>query len=140
MNTTPPAILAETVFDIQDPHGRCTPIPIELSYTSGDPYAVTMRFFARPGEAVTWLVSRALLAEGLCTAAGLGDIRFRPLDNRTCVIDLRSEKGAATCHAPADDLRRFLDTTYDLVPLGQESTWIDFDHELELLATVGDDW
>jgi hypothetical protein len=137
MNTTPPAILAETVFDIQEPHGA-SPIAIELAYNSDDPFAVTMRFFVRPGEAVTWLLSRSLLAEGLRTPSGLGDVRISPLDPDTCLMELCSENGAATFHAPVRDLQRFLGSSYELVPRGQEC--IDFDRELEILAATGEYW
>jgi hypothetical protein len=59
------------------------------------------------------MFGRDLLADGLLAPTGEGDVRVSPA---------------------AQELAAFLDSTYDLVLAGEESSWFDFDHEMEKLA------
>ncbi|WP_170155301.1 SsgA family sporulation/cell division regulator [Lentzea atacamensis] len=105
---------------------------VDLQYRSDDPHAVTLRFQARDQES-TWLVGRELLADGLLSPAGIGDVRLRPGHGDVLVLELFTEDSHAVFHLSADDLQRFLDSTYAAVPAGREV--VDFDLLLkDLLA------
>ncbi|WP_170166306.1 SsgA family sporulation/cell division regulator [Lentzea atacamensis] len=105
---------------------------VDLQYRSDDPHAVTLRFQARDQES-TWLVGRELLADGLLSPAGIGDVRLRPGHRDVLVLELFTEDSHAVFHLSADDLQRFLDSTYAAVPAGREV--VDFDLLLkDLLA------
>ncbi|WP_191257675.1 SsgA family sporulation/cell division regulator [Amycolatopsis oliviviridis] len=106
---------------------------VEMSYDPGDPFAVKARF----PNGVEWLFARDLLEEGLVTTSGVGDIRFTPCHSHIeCVhIELESPDGSAFMKANAWELAEFIERTYDLVPLGTESSRIDFDLEIERLVS-----
>ncbi|WP_346135744.1 SsgA family sporulation/cell division regulator [Lentzea roselyniae] len=105
---------------------------VDLQYRSDDPHAVTLRFQARDQES-TWLVGRELLADGLLSPAGIGDVQLRPGHGDVLVLELFTEDSHAVFHLSADDLQRFLDSTYAAVPAGREV--VDFDLLLkDLLA------
>ena len=113
-----------TVVEFIRPDGSAEPMDVDLQYRSDDPHAVTMRFHTRDQES-TWLVGRALLSEGLLCPAGLGDVRLRPEDGDVLVLELLTEDSHAVFHLSAEELRRFLKSTYAAVPAGQEV--FDFD-------------
>src|SRR5688500_5703820 len=56
-----------------------TPAPVaaELHYEPEDPYAVAVLFHTGQGK-VEWIFARDLLADGLLTSSGEGDILVRP--------------------------------------------------------------
>lgn len=121
-----------TVVEFIRPDGSIEPMDVDLQYRSDDPHAVTLRFHTRDQES-TWLVGRELLAEGLLAPAGIGDVRLRPEDGDVLVLELFTEDSHAVFHVSADDLRRFLDSTYAVVPAGSEV--LDFELLLkDLLA------
>ncbi|WP_112261348.1 SsgA family sporulation/cell division regulator [Lentzea terrae] len=121
-----------TVVEFIRPDGSIEPMNVDLHYRSDDPHAVTMRFQARDQES-TWLVGRELLSDGLLSPAGLGDVRLRPEHGDLLVLELFTEDSHAVFHLSADELGRFLDSTYAVVPAGQEV--LDFELLLkDLLA------
>ncbi|SES01141.1 Streptomyces sporulation and cell division protein, SsgA [Lentzea xinjiangensis] len=121
-----------TVVEFIRPDGTIEPMDVDLQYRSDDPHAVTMRFHAHDQES-TWLVGRELLSNGLLSPAGLGDVRLRPADGDVLVLELHTEDSHAVFHLPADELRRFLRSTYAAVPAGAEV--VDFELLLkDLLA------
>ncbi|PWK81518.1 sporulation and cell division protein SsgA [Lentzea atacamensis] len=121
-----------TVVEFIRPDGTVEPMNVDLQYRSDDPHAVTLRFQARDQES-TWLVGRELLADGLLSPAGIGDVRLRPGHGDVLVLELFTEDSHAVFHLSADDLQRFLDSTYAAVPAGREV--VDFDLLLkDLLA------
>src|SRR5687768_3690716 len=121
-----------TVVEFVRPDGSIEPMNVDLHYRSDDPHAVTMRFQARDQES-TWLVGRELLSDGLLSPAGLGDVRLRPEHGDLLVLELFTEDSHAVFHLSADELGRFLDSTYAVVPAGQEV--LDFELLLkDLLA------
>jgi hypothetical protein len=121
-----------TVVEFIRPDGSIEPMNVDLHYRSDDPHAVTMRFQARDQES-TWLVGRELLSDGLLSPAGLGDVRLRPEPGDVLVLELFTEDSHAVFHLSADELGRFLDSTYAVVPAGQEV--LDFELLLkDLLA------
>jgi hypothetical protein len=113
-----------TVVEFVRPDGSVEPMNVDFHYRSDDPHAVTMLFHARDQESI-WLVGRELLADGILSPAGLGDVRLRPGDGDLLVLELFTEDSHAVFHLSATELQRFLDSTYAAVPAGRET--LDFD-------------
>ncbi len=113
-----------------------------LDYCSQDPYAITMSLDAGRAEPVEWTFSRDLLTAALHAPEGMGDVRAWPspagkAERREKVlnIELASPDGHALFEATAAGIGAFLARTFELVPSGQESAFLDFDAELtELLS------
>ncbi|GAB2832691.1 SsgA family sporulation/cell division regulator [Lentzea nigeriaca] len=121
-----------TVVEFIRPDGTVESMNVDLQYRSDDPHAVTLRFQARDQES-TWVVGRELLSDGLLSPAGIGDVRLRPGHGDVLVLELFTEDSHAVFHLSADELSRFLDSTYAAVPAGQEV--VDFELLLkDLLA------
>jgi hypothetical protein len=123
---------ADSTFAFIAPSGRPLPVDVELGYRADDPHAVTMTFRMGRQETV-WLVSRDLLADGLITTSGAGDVRLRPHNSTTAVLELRSDVSHAVFHVRSSELQEFLNSTYDVVAPGCESDHVDFEAELRKL-------
>jgi hypothetical protein len=116
-------------------------ITVELSWRESDPYAVELLFLVGEdgSEDVPWLVARDLLARGLHTPSGVGDIHIRPAGSCGCcgdditVIELDTPSGSAEVEFTTTDLSQFLENTYDQCPPGAESLVLDLDTEIALL-------
>lgn len=113
-----------------------TPLDVELTYDTREPYAVTAVMEPVKGYTVTWWLSRDLLADGLLTRAGDGDVRVSPAvyDTDLIHIELVGPTGRATLEAFADDIATFLEATNALVLPGDESRWFDVDAEFRRLT------
>ena len=102
----------------------------ELGYDPRDPFAVTMDLFASGGR-VTWTFARDLLAEGLYEPSGDGDVHVWPCLSSTgeavVVIELTSPEGTAMLQTSSRLVRRFVDDTCAVVPLGHESRHLAVD-------------
>jgi hypothetical protein len=102
----------------------------EFSYDPSDPYAVTMKLEARSGS-VTWTFARELLAEGLFHPAGDGDVQVWPCLSNTgeavVIVELCSPDGTALLQTPTRAVQRFVDSVYDAVPDGTESSHMSID-------------
>lgn len=131
-------ITALAIFSLLGEDGVATPVPAQLLYSTQDPFALAISFATAPDRAVEWLVDRDLLASGITTNAGEGDMRIMPAPNQPelVLIELDSPSGRATLKTLAIDLTEFLHRTYDLVPEGTEELWTDMDALLiQLLAS-----
>lgn len=114
-------------------HGQPAPVVTRWSYSADDPFAVTLAVRTRQDRWVEWLVARDLVIEGLAADAGEGDIRLSPqvVQGYDIVeIEIRSTDGRAVLEVDRDLLRHFVDTTLDLVALGDEAGLMDLDGEL----------
>jgi len=116
----------------------------ELRFEPTDPYAVHVTFRTggteRPGQAVSWTFARDLLSEGMAHGVGEGDVRVWPAGSgRTAVVflALSSPSGRALFEVPVANLVAFLSGTYEAVPRGAESAFLDLDHELDLMLRPG---
>jgi Streptomyces sporulation and cell division protein, SsgA len=109
-------------------------VEVRLSWRSEAPYAVEAVFLTGC-EGVRWVLSRDLLAEGLHAEVGIGDVQVMPHEHDwdSTVMLLDSPCGHACFEFATDELSEFLEDTYDEVPLGAESLFIDLDEEIALL-------
>ncbi|OKI00713.1 regulator [Streptomyces sp. CB02923] len=112
-------------------------VPAVLHYHPADPLAVRISFppeISLDGAAVDWAFARELLADGLESSSGSGDVRVRPLGGDRTVLEFHVEDGVAMVQVVTADLRRFLDRTYRAVPAGSELLDVD----RGLAALLGD--
>ncbi|MFB7738650.1 SsgA family sporulation/cell division regulator [Streptomyces sp. NPDC056112] len=112
---------------------RMPSIPATLHYDRRDPFAVRMTFPAPAtleGVDVCWLFARDLLAAGLREPEGDGDVRVRPYGFDRTVLEFHAPEGTAVVHVHSGEIRRFLEATSELVPLGLEHLQFDLDHDL----------
>ncbi|MFB7322950.1 SsgA family sporulation/cell division regulator [Streptomyces sp. NPDC056190] len=112
---------------------RMPSIPATLHYDRRDPFAVRMTFPAPAtleGVDVCWLFARDLLAAGLGEPEGDGDVRVRPYGFDRTVLEFHAPEGTAVVHVRSGEIRRFLEATSELVPLGLEHLQFDLDHDL----------
>ena len=110
-----------------------------LRYDPADPFAVEATFRAAD-EAISWVIARDLLHDGLLAEAGVGDVRVWPQawhddDPEMVLIELRSPDGQATLAIDAADLDAFLRRTLDVVPRGCESAYLDLDTVIDRLLS-----
>ena len=100
-----------------------------LRFEACDPYAVEATFRAGE-EAISWVLGRDLLSDGLNAPCGDGDVRVWPTaegDRAVVMLQLSSPDGSALLAADAEGLECFLARTYDAVPLGYEGDHLDVD-------------
>ncbi len=113
------------------------PLQVSLRYAARDPYAVRAVF--RGGDAaVEWVFARELLVTGLREASGMGDVHVWPSrgpEGDIVVISLSSPDGRAVLHADADDLRRFVARTVQVVAPGSEDMHLDLDEVIARLTS-----
>ena len=118
------------------------PLVASLYYSGSDPYAIRIAFHVGADEPVEWIFARELLADGMTTPVGDGDVQIwpsSPVDDpdgeirgplTVLNVKLSSPFGEAHFEAPAEAIIKFLDRTYSIVRMGQESDVIDIDAEL----------
>jgi Streptomyces sporulation and cell division protein, SsgA len=139
-------ISAELGLKLVVPQQTIVPLVASLYYSGRDPYAVRMAFHVGTDEPVEWIFARDLLAAGIDSRQGEGDVQVWP-SARSCAetddldviggaegavlnIELSSPFGQAHFEAPARAMSAFLRRTYQIVPAGQESDYIDIEAEL----------
>ncbi|MER6015575.1 SsgA family sporulation/cell division regulator [Streptomyces bluensis] len=112
---------------------RMPSIPAMLHYDRRDPFAVSMTFPAPAtleGVEVCWTFARELLVSGMDEPVGHGDVRVRPYGYERLVMEFHAPEGTAVVHLRTAEVRRFLDRSTELVPLGLEHLQFDLDHDL----------
>ena len=138
-------ISAELGLGLVGPERTIVPLTAGLSYTCADPYAVRIAFDIGTDKPVEWILARDLLAAARHGSEGLGDVRAWP-SAASCDPDvvaiggaagpailniaMSSPYGQAQFEVSAKAIEDFLNRTYQLVPTGQESAYLDFDAEL----------
>ena len=144
-NSSRTAVSAELGLGLVGPEQTIVPLMASLSYSCQDPYAVTIAFHVGTDEPVEWILARDLLAAALHSRAGIGDVQAWPsaasgdgvpgIGPRVLNISMTSPFGHAQFEASAAAVDAFLAQTYQVVPDGHESDYMDFDAELtELLS------
>jgi hypothetical protein len=143
------AVSAELRLGLIGPDKTIVPLMASLHYTGQDPYAIRIAFHVGTDEPVEWTLARDLLAAALHSREGIGDVQAWP---SAAPEDLAAEEGIAAgtgilnivmtspfgraqFEAPAGAVASFLHRTYQIVPVGDEGLFMDFDDELnELLS------
>jgi sporulation and cell division protein SsgA len=121
------------------PQQAAVPLVASVFYSGDDPYAVRMAFHVGKNEPIEWIFARDLLAAGLSGPSGEGDVRTWPSasgtgDGDTVLnIVLSSPFGRAHFEAPMTAMATFLRRTYDAIPAGRESDFLDIAGELDSL-------
>ncbi|MEV5831897.1 MULTISPECIES: SsgA family sporulation/cell division regulator [Actinomadura] len=127
-------VSAELGLRLVVPDRTTVPLLAGLEYAADDPYAIRMAFFVGDDEPVEWIFARELLTVGIVRKVGDGDVEVWPGDDdSTLHIALSSPFGNALFEVPLSPLADFLHRTYQAVPAGEESDFIDIDAELENL-------
>jgi hypothetical protein len=114
------------------------PLPASFNYSAHEPLAVTVDFVGTEAS-VRWVFARDLLQGGMTRPVGEGDVTCWPGtsdDGRVVCISLRSPTGEALLEAPAEDVKAFLQRSYEVVPEGRETDHIDID---DLIADLLDE-
>ncbi|KJS56986.1 SsgA family sporulation/cell division regulator [Streptomyces rubellomurinus] len=107
-------------------------LDVAWSYRPDDPCVISLDFRGSGSDAV-WELSRDLLAAGVRTPAGEGDVHVSPFDGTRTLIALGGVEGVALLAVRTEELDRFLAATDELVPAGSEHSRIDWDHDLARL-------
>jgi len=139
------AVSAELGLGLVGPERTIVPLMASLSYSCHDPYAVTIAFHVGTDEPVEWTLARDLIAASLHARMGVGDVKAWPsaaagdglagIGQKVLNIAMTSPFGHAEFEASAAAVEAFLAQTYQVVPDGTESDYMDFDAELtELLS------
>src|ERR1700761_3129716 len=134
-------ISAEQTFLLIGPDDLSVSLPCGWDYTRQDPYAVTLTLDTGADRPVVWSLRRDMIAAALHSPEGLGDVRAWPVsvpaaagetapDAQILVIELGPPDGCARFEAAADQVEAFLASTYELVPDGRETGYLNFDAEL----------
>jgi hypothetical protein len=127
---TGPALVISTAA-VFEPYG--VQLPARWAYDPADPWAIRLSVCHR-GRWRDWLLARDLLAAGLLTATGDGDVRVEPYPGDGLLVTLDSPSGHAVLRLDARHAERALCGSYALVPDGTEGEQIDWDTGLiELL-------
>src|SRR5271155_5325319 len=141
-------ISAELGLRLVVPQQTIVPLVASLYYSGRDPYAVRMAFHVGTDEPVGWIFARELQAAGIESRHGEGDVQVWP-SAQSCAetdgldviggadtagaglnLELSSPLGQAHFEAPAQAMSAFLQRTYQIVPAGKESGFIDIETEL----------
>lgn len=134
-------VAAEIPLGVEPARGDTFITGGSLSYDIGNPFEVILTVKGEPGEqSVEWRLSRQLLASGLVSMHGEGDVRIGPDPDsygRLVMIELNPPDGHAVLRAGMSAVQRFLSETYDLVPEGGEDLDMDLDAELAKLLADG---
>ena len=139
-------ISAELGLKLVVPQQTIVPLVASMYYSGSDPYAVRMAFHVGTDEPVEWIFARDLLAAGIESRPGDGDVQVWPspmscaeadgpggiaeAGGKILNIELSSPFGQAHFEAPAEAMSAFLKRTYQIVPRGREGSYIDIEAEL----------
>jgi hypothetical protein len=141
-------VWAELKLWLIGPEHVIVPLTAEWSYSSQDPYAVLMSLDTGADQPVQWSFARDLLASGLLAPAGMGDVQVWPAAASAAALEdeagtgeqilniaLGSPAGSARFETDAAGIEAFLARTFELVPAGHESGYLNIDAGLaDLLA------
>jgi Streptomyces sporulation and cell division protein, SsgA len=109
------------------------PLPAIFCYDPSSPWAVSVSLLTGGEEPVVWEFARSLLAMGMITPAGEGDVHIAPsLSGLNVEMRLSSRGQSALIIIPGKDLHEFLARACAAVPGGAESEFSDLDSELSM--------
>ncbi|MFE4371254.1 SsgA family sporulation/cell division regulator [Streptomyces sp. NPDC056835] len=116
------------------PHPK--PVSVTLRYDGADPLAIRIVFppeVSLDDDEVVWAFARDLLESGLRLPSGEGDVQIWPCGRAQVVLEFHSPDGVAVVQLDTAPLRRFLNSSYTMVPVGQERHDIEVETELSKL-------
>jgi Streptomyces sporulation and cell division protein, SsgA len=133
------SVTRELEVELLAPGRAPVAVQLLLHYELVDPFAVTASFRTTRSRPVTWVFARDLLAVGLDSPTGPGDVRIWP-DRRAgrdqVCVSLSASGGEALLRLPFEQVADFLSTTYILCVPGEESEHLDTDAAIaSLLAS-----
>lgn len=123
---------AETIstrcaMNFHHPDGSRAAMEATFEFSSADPFAVSATFHSGDMD-IDWVFARDLLVEGMQKTSGIGDVVISPIefgsDPRLQLV-LRSPQGEAVLSAKREDVELFLMQTYQVVPLEEESRFLN---------------
>ncbi len=146
MNSSSTTVSAELGLRLVVKEQTIVPLVASLYYSGSDPYAIRMAFHVGMDEPVEWIFARDLLAAGLKSREGAGDVRVWPsaaadaddelgVEGDVLNIELSSPFGQAHFEAPVEEMQEFLQRTYRIVPAGNEGDFVDLEGELNDLLS-----
>ncbi|MDQ1051362.1 SsgA family sporulation/cell division regulator [Streptomyces sp. V4I2] len=100
----------------------------DLRYDSAEPFSVGLEFNVGTDRSVEWTFGRELLVSGLQRLSGFGDVQIWPSRIRGAelvFISLHSGDSTDLVAAPAIVIKAFLERTLAVVPLGEETRYLD---------------
>jgi Streptomyces sporulation and cell division protein, SsgA len=119
------------------PQRETAPVAATLCYSSEDPYAIRIAFNIGTDEPVEWTFARDLLSMGMIGRQGICDVRVWPstgsqngTPGSVLNIELCSPYGQAHFEAQVTQVSDFVRQTYQIVPAGEESNYLDIESEL----------
>ncbi|MGV9915455.1 SsgA family sporulation/cell division regulator [Streptomyces tendae] len=109
----------------------------EFSYDPADPLAVTLDLDTDGARAVRWIFCRQLLADGLVSRVGEGDVVLWPLlddngERSSFCLRVGAGEHVALFEVPAAPVGRWLARTWAMVPSGTELEGVDWNELVQL--------
>jgi hypothetical protein len=123
-------------MELASPLGERILVPTHLLYRSQDPLAVQLLFQDGSQGLVPWVFARDLLAAGIQTLSGDGDVQVWPAGSgpeALLHLLLSSPHGSARLTASLPAVERWLRCTYQLMPAARETEALDLDTHLAQL-------
>src|ERR1700761_4379792 len=78
INSSSTTVSAELGLRLVAAEQAVVPLVASLHYSGNDPYAIRMAFYVGSEDPVEWIFARDLLADGLMTPEGDGDVQIWP--------------------------------------------------------------
>ncbi|HEU5155565.1 MAG TPA: SsgA family sporulation/cell division regulator [Streptosporangiaceae bacterium] len=127
-------ISAELALRLVAPDRTTVPLLATVEYAASDPYALRVAFHVGNDEPVEWIFARELLTLGMRRMVGDGDVQVWPgrSDSHPSIsLGLSSPFGDALFEVPLGPLTDFLNRTFEIVPSGRETEFVDIEAELD---------
>jgi hypothetical protein len=117
-----PSVTVAVPVRVETPGQVPVTAPVWFTWTDEDPWAVTITF--APDR--VWGLARQLLADGLTSVCGEGDVTFTPGTGSEVVMTLSGgyyddDVQTADIHLPKGQIWAFLGRTFDIIAPGLES-------------------
>ncbi|UVS82038.1 SsgA family sporulation/cell division regulator [Actinokineospora sp. UTMC 2448] len=115
------------------------PVRSRWTYRTAEPFTIAAAFQTDNDSWVKWVFARDLLLAGLSSAAGEGDVRFRPgsdASDRVLYVEIESPDGHAMLVMSHADVADFAAVTAAMVPVGEESDFFDVDALIAEITNV----
>jgi len=127
-------ISAELALRLVAPDRTTVPLLATVEYAANDPYALRVAFHVGNDEPVEWIFARELLTVGMGRLVGDGDVQVWPGPpdyHGSLNLGLSSPYGDALFEVPLAPLADFLHRTFEIVPAGHETEFVDIETELD---------